>query len=70
MRYKVVSSNVLDKQKLTAAYVGEISKFGNEKYESLAPMILEKSIPEIQSYVADKKINLQGFDFVLSLQNS
>jgi len=56
MRYKVVSSNVLDKQKLTAAYVGEISKFGNEKYESLAPMILEKSIPEIQSYVADKKL--------------
>ena len=55
MRYKVVSSNVLDKQKLTAGFVDEISKFGKDKYERLAPMILEKSIPEIQSYVADKK---------------
>ncbi len=55
MRYKVMSSNVLEKQKLTAAFVDEISKFGKDKYERLAPMILEKSIPEIQSYVADKK---------------
>ena len=55
MRYKVVSSNVLDKQKLTAAFVDEISKFGKDKYDRLAPMILEKSIPEIQEFVADKK---------------
>lgn len=55
MRYKVVSSIVLDKQKLTAAFVDEISKFGKDKYERLAPMILEKSIPEIQEFVADKK---------------
>lgn len=55
MRYKVVSSNVLDKQKLTATFTSEIMKFGKSKYDKLAPMILERSIPEIQQYIADKK---------------
>jgi amidase len=52
MRFKVVDSKVLNKRNLTASFLKKINSF--EKYEYLAPLILEKSIPEIQDQLTKR----------------
>jgi len=52
MRFTLLNSRYLDKNSLWSAFADELEDFAN-RYEALRPLILEKSIPEVQSAVAE-----------------
>ncbi len=56
MRFKILYSDVRDHFKLTLDFKEEIESFGQEKYESLKPLILEKDIPFIQKMIDEGKL--------------
>ena len=51
MRFKLIQSQILDKNNLWENVSGQIKDFSEEDYQRLKPMILEQNIPTIQSYV-------------------
>ena len=57
LRYKRIQSISTDKNNLIKAYETEIAFFLKNKYDKLEPLIIEKSIPEIQQYIIDGKFN-------------
>lgn len=52
MRFKLLNSKISDKNNIWKAFEADLDTFGNTRYESLKPKILEKSIPELQDQVA------------------
>ena len=63
MRYKFIQSRVLDKNKVFRPLYHEVSKFSQEHYERMKPLVLEQDIPTIQDHVRDKKFSYE--DLVL-----
>lgn len=51
MRYKLIQSQILDKNDMWENVSDQIKNFSEEDYQRLKPMILEQNIPTIQSYV-------------------
>jgi amidase len=51
MRYKLIQSRVLDKNDVFLPLYPEVRKMTAEAYARLKPMILEKSIPEVQAHI-------------------
>jgi amidase len=51
MRFKRIQSQILDKNELWENVSDQISTFSEEDYQRLKPLILEKNIPTIQSYI-------------------
>src|SRR5690554_3564211 len=51
MRFKLIQSQILDKNDIWKDVSDQIKNFSQEDYQRLKPMILEQNIPTIQSYV-------------------
>lgn len=51
MRYKLIQSQILDKNDIWKNISDQIKEFSEEDYQRLTPMILEQNIPAIQSYI-------------------
>ncbi|GLU45613.1 amidase family protein [Allomuricauda sp. NBRC 101325] len=51
MRYKFIQSKVLDKNEVFLPLYDEVSKFTNEQYEKMKPLVLEQDIPSIQNQI-------------------
>ncbi len=56
MRFKLIQSQFADKNKLWAQIEPQIQDFTETLYEQLKPLILERSIREIQSSIASGKL--------------
>lgn len=59
MRFKLINSKYLDKNSIWAPFNEELSGFSEEKYEKLKPLILEKSIPELQRTISAGKLSYE-----------
>ena len=55
LQYKRIQSISTDKNELIKGYENEINLFLKSKYNKLEPLIIEKSIPEIQQHIIDGK---------------
>ena len=55
LQYKRIQSISTDKNELIKGYEKEINLFLKSKYNELKPLIIEKSIPEIQQQIIDNK---------------
>ena len=55
LQYKRIQSISTDKNELIKGYENEINLFLESKYNKLEPLIIEKSIPEIQQHIIDGK---------------
>ncbi len=51
MRFKLINSKYLDKNNIWAPFEEDLARFSAEKYERLKPIIMERSIPELQQAV-------------------
>ncbi len=51
MRYKFIQSKVLDKNEVFLPLYDEVSKFTEEQYEKMKPLVLEQDIPSIQNQI-------------------
>ena len=51
MRFKLIQSQILDKNDIWKDVSDQIKNFSEEDYQRFKPMILEQNIPTIQSYV-------------------
>nr|WP_288934118.1 amidase family protein [uncultured Allomuricauda sp.] len=51
MRYKFIQSKVLDKNEVFLPLYDEVSKFTEEQYEKMKPLVLEQDIPTIQNHI-------------------
>ena len=51
MRFKLIQSQLLDKNKLWDVVGSQISNFSEEDYQRLKPLIFEQDIPTIQSHI-------------------
>lgn len=51
MRYKLIQSQILDKNEIWKNVSNQISYFSEEDYQRLKPFILEQDIPTIQSHI-------------------
>lgn len=51
MRYKLIQSRVLDKNEVFLPLYPEVQKMTEAEYQRLRPLILERSIPEVQEQV-------------------
>ncbi len=59
MRYKLIQSKVLDKNEVFRPLYDEVSKFEDEAYEALKPLVLEQDIPTLQSHIASGKLSYE-----------
>ena len=53
MRYKLIQSKFLDKNKVFQELASSVSAFSQTRYEQLKPYILEKDIPSIQQAISE-----------------
>ena len=51
MRFKLIQSQVLNKNDMWKNVSNQIQDFSEEKYQKLKPLILEQDIPTIQNYI-------------------
>ncbi|MDX1603259.1 MAG: amidase family protein, partial [Salinimicrobium sediminis] len=51
MRFKLINSKYLDKNNIWTPFEEDLARFSAEKYERLKPIIMERSIPELQQAV-------------------
>ena len=56
MRYKLIQSKVVGKDKLFNTISAQLEGFNEAKYQNLLPMILEQDIPTIQASVSSGKL--------------
>ncbi|USD25590.1 amidase family protein [Flagellimonas marinaquae] len=59
MRYKFIQSKVLDKNEVFLPLYDEVSKFSEESYEAMRPLVLEQDIPTIQSHIDQGKFTYE-----------
>ncbi|WP_299103762.1 amidase family protein [uncultured Tenacibaculum sp.] len=60
MKFKLIQSKVLDMNEVFKPFQNELSKFSEEDYLSLKPLILEKSIPSIQKAIKEGKLSYEN----------
>lgn len=56
MQFKLINSKYLDKNTIWSSFDDDLADFSEEKYESLKPLIMEKSIPELQQAIKEGKL--------------
>ncbi len=56
MRFKLINSRFLDKNTIWNSFDAELANFSEEKYNSLKPLILESTIPELQTAVKNRDL--------------
>ena len=59
MQYKLIQSKFLDKNDIWKNVQDQIAYFSAEDYETLKPLILEQSIPTIQSHIESGKLTYE-----------
>ena len=59
LRYKLLNSKVLDKNDLWRPFEAALRNFSAQRYESLKPLILERSIAELQQSVREGQVNYE-----------
>ncbi|MDP2541049.1 amidase [Tenacibaculum discolor] len=59
MQFKLLQSHFLDLNKEFKPFEKELSKFSEEEYQQLKPLILEKDIPTIQKSITNKKLTYE-----------
>ena len=59
MRFKLLNSKFLDKNEIWRPLEEELSTFSEEEYEQLKPLVLEKTIPELQNAVKSGELNYE-----------
>lgn len=59
MHFKLLNSRVLDKNTLWAPFADALNGFTNQRYEALKPLVLNKSVREIQQAVAGGEFNYE-----------
>lgn len=57
MKFKLLESSYRPNAEITQSFFKEISAFGETRYESLKPLILEQNIPELQDLVRQGKLS-------------
>ncbi|NNF33997.1 MAG: amidase [Saprospiraceae bacterium] len=60
MRYKIIQSQILDKNRLWKDINVQISDFSEDDYQRLKPLIFEQNIPEIQSHIQSGKLTYKA----------
>ncbi|WP_394975785.1 amidase family protein [uncultured Croceitalea sp.] len=55
MRYKLIQSKVLNKNDVFRPLYNEVTKFSEERYEQLKPLVLEQDITTIQGHISEGK---------------
>ena len=63
MRYKFIQSKVLDKNEVFRPLYEEVSKFTEDAYKMMKPLVIEQNIPSIQKSVSEGKFSYE--DLVL-----
>ncbi|MEM6841452.1 MAG: amidase family protein [Bacteroidota bacterium] len=53
MRFKLIQSRILDKNKLWEDITDQVKFFSEGDYQTLAPLILEQNIPTIQNHIEE-----------------
>ncbi|WP_281980162.1 amidase family protein [Tenacibaculum mesophilum] len=59
MQFKLLQSHFLDLNKELKPFEKELSRFSEEEYQQLKPLILEKNIPTIQKSITNKKLTYE-----------
>jgi amidase len=59
MRFKLVQSQVRDKNIMLQNISAQLKGFSHEKYEQLTPFILGRSIPEVQSHIQSGELTYE-----------
>lgn len=59
MRYKLIQSKVLDKNRVFEPLHHEVLKMSEAAYEKLKPLILEQDIPTIQNHITNGQLNYE-----------
>jgi len=59
LRYKLIQSRILDKNKLLRNAADQIDDFSEEDYQNLKPLILEKDIPTIQNHIQNGELTYE-----------
>lgn len=59
MRYKFIQSKVLNKNEVFLPLYSEVSKFSEQRYQALKPLILEQDIPTIQAHISNEKFSYE-----------
>ena len=56
MQFKLINSKFLDKNTIWNSFDDDLADFTEEKYENLKPLVLEKTIPELQQAIQEGKL--------------
>ncbi|UZH54788.1 amidase [Salinimicrobium tongyeongense] len=56
MRFRLINSKYLDKNEIWKPFEKDLANFSARKYESLKPLIFERSIPELQRAVKNGRL--------------
>ena len=59
MRFKLIQSQVLDKNEMWKSAADQIKGFSEEDYQRLMPLILEQSIPVVQSHIRSGELTYE-----------
>ena len=59
MRFKLVQSQVRDKNIMLQSISAQLKGFSHEQYEQLTPFILDRSIPEVQSHIQSGELTYE-----------
>lgn len=59
LRYKLLQSKFTDRNEIYSKLYWEVTDFPQERYDELAPLILEKDIPSIQQAIAAKELTYE-----------
>jgi amidase len=59
MRYKLLQSKFTDRNNIFSELYWEVTDFPQERYDAIAPLVLEKDIPSIQLAIADGKLTYE-----------
>ena len=59
MRFKLVQSQVRDKNIMLQSISAQLKGFSHEQYEQLTPFILGRSIPEVQSHIQSGELTYE-----------
>ncbi|WP_255402339.1 amidase family protein [Tenacibaculum sp. SG-28] len=60
MRFTSIQSKYTDLNTIFLPFQDDLSSFSNAEYERLKPYILEKSIPELQAYIAANELTYES----------
>lgn len=60
MRFQLLNSKLLDKNDLWAPFTGELAEFSQSDYQTLKPLILERSVADIQRAIKEGVLSYES----------